>query len=64
MEKLFKWKITIKLAIGTEIETIIEANSMAKAVNAMRYTAIKLHGEIIKIERDVEIENKEHSSDQ
>ena len=63
MKKLFKWIITIKLEIGTEISAVVTANTIGKACNAMKYTAERLNGEIIKIERDEPIEDKEHSSD-
>lgn len=49
--------------IGTEIETQVIANSVKKAANAMQYTAERLNGSITKIERDVEVEDKEHSGD-
>lgn len=64
MKKLFKWIITIRLAIGTEITTVVTADSIGKACNSMTYTAKKLNGEIIKIERDEPIEDQEHSSNQ
>lgn len=64
MKKLFKWIITIKLEIGTEITTVVTADSIGKACNSMKYTAERLNGEITKIERDEPIEDKEHSSDQ
>lgn len=64
MKKLFKWIITIKLEIGTEITTVVTADSIGKACNSMKYTAERLKGEIIKIERDEPIEDQEHSSDQ
>ena len=64
MKKLYKWKITITLEIGTEIETQVVADSVKKAANAMQYTAERLNGSITKIERDVEVEDKEHSSNQ
>lgn len=64
MKKLFKWIITIKLEIGTEITTTVTADSIGKAHNSMKYTAERLNGEIIKIERDEPIEDQEHSSDQ
>lgn len=64
MKKLFKWIITIKLVIGTEITTVVTADSIGKACNSMKYTAEKLNGEITKIERDEQIEDQEHSSDQ
>ena len=64
MKKLFKWIITIKLEIGTEITTVITADSIGKACNSMKYTAEKINGEITKIERGEQIEDQEHSSDQ
>ena len=64
MKKLFKWIITIKLEIGTEITTVVTAESIGKACNSMKYTAERLNGEITKIERDEPIEDQEHSSDQ
>lgn len=64
MKKLFKWTVTIKLEIGTEITTVVTADSIGKACNAMKYTAERLNGEITKIERDEPIEDQEHSSDQ
>ena len=64
MKKLFKWIITIKLEIGTEITTVVTADTIGKACNSMKYTAERLNGEITKIERDEPIEDKEHSSDQ
>ena len=64
MKKLFKWVITIKLEIGTEITTVVTADSIGKACNSMKYTAERLNGEITKIERDEPIEDQEHSSDQ
>ena len=64
MKRLFKWIITIKLEIGTEITTVVTADSIGKACNSMKYTAERLNGEITKIERDEPIEDKEHSSDQ
>jgi hypothetical protein len=64
MKKLFKWKITITLEIGTEVITIVTADSIGKACNSMKYTAERLNGEITKIERDEPIENQKHSSDQ
>lgn len=64
MKRLFKWIITIKLEIGTEITTVVTANSIGKAYNSMKYTAERLNGEITKIERDEPIEDQEHSSDQ
>ena len=63
MKKLFKWIITIKLEIGTEITTVVTADSIGKACNSMKYTAERLNGEITKIERDEQVEDKEHSSD-
>jgi hypothetical protein len=33
MKKLFKWKITITLEIGTEVITIVTADSIGKACN-------------------------------
>lgn len=64
MKKSFKWIITIELEIGTEITTVVTADSIGKACNSMKYTAEKLNGEITKIERDEPIEDKEHSSNQ
>lgn len=64
MKKLFKWIITIKLEIGTEITTVVTADSIGKACNSMKYTAERLNGEITKIERDEPIEDQEHSSNQ
>ena len=64
MKKLFKWIITIKLEIGTEITTVVTADSIGKACNSMKYTAERLNGEITKIERDEPIEDQEHNSDQ
>lgn len=64
MKKLFKWIITIKLEIGTEITTVVTAESIGKACNSMKYTAERLNGEITKIERDEPIEDQEHSSNQ
>lgn len=64
MKKLFKWIITIKLEIGTEITTVVTADSIGKACNSMKYTAERLNGEITKIERDEPIKDQEHSSDQ
>lgn len=64
MKRLFKWIITIKLEIGTEITTIVTADTIGKACNSMKYTAERLNGEITKIERDEPIEDQEHSSDQ
>jgi hypothetical protein len=64
MKKLFKWIITIKLEIGTEITTVVTADSIGKACNSMKYTAERLNGEITKIERNEPIENQEHSSNQ
>lgn len=63
MKKLFKWSVTIKLEIGTEITTIVTADSVGKACNSMKYTAERLNGEIIKIERNEPIEDQECSSD-
>ena len=63
MKKLFKWKITITLETGTEIETQVVADSVKKAANAMQYTAERLNGSITKIERDGEAKDKEHSGD-
>ena len=57
MKKVFKWRVTITLQIGTEISTIVNADSIRKACNAMLYTAEKLNGEITKIERDEEIKS-------
>ena len=45
MKKLFKWIITIKLEIGTEITTVVTADSIGKACNSMKYTAERLNGE-------------------
>ena len=64
MKRLFKWIITIKLEIGTEITTVVAADTIGKACNSMKYTAERLNGEITKIERDEPIEDQEHSSDQ
>ena len=64
MKRLFKWIITIKLEIGTEITTVVTADSIGKACNSMKYTAERLNGEITKIERDEPIKDQEHSSDQ
>ena len=64
MKKLFKWIITIKLEIGTEITTVVTADTIGKACNSMKYTAERLNGEITKIERDEPIKDQEHSSDQ
>lgn len=64
MKKLFKWIITIKLEIGTEITTVVTADTIGKACNSMKYTAERLNGEITKIERDEPVEDQEHSSDQ
>lgn len=55
MKKLFKWIITIKLEIGTEISTVVTADTIGKACNSMKYTAERLNGEITKIERDEEV---------
>ena len=63
MKRLFKWKITIELEIGTEITTVVTADSIGKACNSMKYTAERLNGEITKIERDEPIEDQERSSD-
>lgn len=63
MKRLFKWIITIELEIGTEITTVVTADSIGKACNSMKYTAEKLNGEITKIERDEPIKDQEHSSD-
>ena len=57
MKKSSKWVIVIKLGVGTEIETTAIADSIKKACNSIEYTAKKLNGEIIKIEKDVEVEN-------
>lgn len=62
MKRLFKWIVTIKLEIGTEITTVVTADSIGKACNSMKYTAERLNGEITKIERDEPIEDQEHSS--
>ena len=64
MKKSFKWIITIKLEIGTEITAVVTADTIGKACNSMKYTAERLNGEITKVERDEQIEDKEHSSDQ
>ena len=64
MKKLFKWIITIKLEIGTEITTVVTADSIGKACNSMKYTAERLKGEITKIERDEPIKDQEHNSNQ
>lgn len=64
MKRLFKWIITIKLEIGTEITTVVTADTIGKACNSMKYTAERLNGEITKIERDEPIDDQEHSSDQ
>ena len=64
MKKLFKWIITIKLEIGTEITTVVTADTIGKACNSMKYTAERLNGEITKIERDEPVEDQEHSSNQ
>lgn len=64
MKRLFKWIITIKLEIGTEITTVVTADTIGKACNSMKYTAERLNGEITKIERDEPVEDQEHSSDQ
>jgi hypothetical protein len=64
MKKLFKWIITIKLEIGTEITTVVTADTIGKACNAMKYTAERLNGEITKIERDEPIKDQECSGDQ
>lgn len=63
MKKLFKWKVTITLEIGTEISTTVTADSIGKACNSMKYTAERLNGEITKIERDEPIKDQECSSD-
>lgn len=57
MKKIFKWKITITLEIGTEITTMVTADSIGKACNSMKHTAEKLKGEITKIERDEPVED-------
>ena len=62
MKKLFKWIITIKLEIGTEITTVVTADSIEKACNSMKYTAERLNGEITKIEREEPIEDQEQIS--
>jgi hypothetical protein len=64
MKKLFKWIITIKLEIGTEITTVVTADTIGKAYNSMKYTTERLNGEITKIERDEPVEDQKHSSDQ
>lgn len=64
MKRLFKWIITIKLEIGTEITTVVTADTIGKACNSMKYTAERLNGEITKIERDEPVKNQEHSSNQ
>lgn len=64
MKKLFKWIITIKLEFGTEIITVVTADSIGKACNAMKYTAEKLKGEITKIERDESLKDQECSGEQ
>lgn len=64
MKKSFKWIITIELEIGTEITTVVTADSIGKACNSMKYTAEKLNGEITKIERNESVEDQEYSSDQ
>lgn len=64
MKKLFKWIITIKLQHGTEITTVVTADTIGKACNAMKYTAERLNGEIIKIERNEPLEDQECSSEQ
>ena len=64
MKRLFKWIITIKLEIGTEITTVVTADSIGKACNSMKYTAERIKGDIIKIERDEPIKDQEHSSNQ
>lgn len=64
MKKSFKWIITIELEIGTEITTVVTADSIGKACNSMKYTAEKLNGEITKIERNESVEDQECSSDQ
>ena len=64
MKKVFKWMMTIKLEIGTEITAAVTADSIGKAYNSMKYTDKRLNGEIIKIERDEPIEDQEHSSNQ
>ena len=64
MKRLFKWIITIKLEIGTEITTVVTADTIGKACNSMKYTAERLNGEITKIERDEPVKDQKHSSDQ
>lgn len=64
MKKLFKWIITIKSETGTEIKTVVTADSIRKACNSMKYTAERLNSEITKIERDEPIKDQKHSSNQ
>lgn len=64
MKRLFKWIITIKLEVDAEITTVVTADSIGKACNAMKYTAERLNGEIIKIERNEPIKDQKHSSNQ
>lgn len=59
MKKVWKWIITIKFETGAEITTEVKAESVKKAANSIEYTAKKMMGEITKIERSEECENKD-----
>lgn len=59
MKKVWKWIITIKFETGMEITTEVKAESLKRAVNSIKYTAKKMNGEIIKIERGEQCETKD-----
>lgn len=50
-KRVWKWEITIKLIVGTEIKTVVEAESIKKAIGQIEYTVKKLNSKIVKVER-------------
>ena len=59
MKKLWKWIVTIKFETGMEITTEVKAESVKRAANSIEYTAKKMNGKIIKLERGEQCENED-----
>ena len=59
MKKLWKWKVTITLSVGSEVLTETVAESIKKATESLCYVAKRLNGEITCVSRADPYENED-----
>lgn len=59
MKKIWKWKLTIAFSTGMRLVTEVKAESIKKAIASIEYTAKKMNGEIICVQKGEECENED-----